>query len=255
MSAKQAAAVALMACVGCVAPRDQPNFAEGGTRDGVDAGALPDADLHADTASARTDAAPASDAPAASPDVAPPPPDAQRSPVDAPADPGKPPAAACSAGSECASGRCTDGHCCVATCQVCETCTGPGGTCAGVFSGPDDLCPLPNVCFGPGVCKLPGAQSRLDDVAGALVSAKERTVLVEGHTDSRGGRDANMALSQRRAEAVRSYLVSRGYPAEKIEARGIGQDRPVGENGTPEGRANNRRVEIVVERASHSSLP
>jgi outer membrane protein OmpA-like peptidoglycan-associated protein len=102
---------------------------------------------------------------------------------------------------------------------------------------------------------LPGAQTRLDDVAGALMAAKERTVLVEGHTDSRGAREANLALSQRRAESVRTYLVSRGYPAEKIEARGIGQERPVAENGTAEGRANNRRVEIVVQRQSHSSLP
>jgi outer membrane protein OmpA-like peptidoglycan-associated protein len=102
---------------------------------------------------------------------------------------------------------------------------------------------------------LPGAQTRLDDVAGALMAARERTVLVEGHTDSRGTRDGNQALSQRRADAVRSYLVSRGYPADKIEARGIGQERPVAENATAEGRANNRRVEIVVERSSHSSLP
>jgi outer membrane protein OmpA-like peptidoglycan-associated protein len=102
---------------------------------------------------------------------------------------------------------------------------------------------------------LPGAQTRLDDVAGALMGATERSVLVEGHTDSRGARDANLALSLRRAEAVRSHLVSRGYPAEKIQARGIGQERPVAENGTAEGRANNRRVEIVVERPSHSSLP
>jgi outer membrane protein OmpA-like peptidoglycan-associated protein len=102
---------------------------------------------------------------------------------------------------------------------------------------------------------LPGAQARLDDVAGALMAAKERSVLVEGHTDSRGSQDGNLALSQRRAESVRSYLVSRGYPAEKIEARGIGQERPVAENRTAEGRANNRRVEIVVQRSAHSSLP
>jgi outer membrane protein OmpA-like peptidoglycan-associated protein len=102
---------------------------------------------------------------------------------------------------------------------------------------------------------LPGAQTRLNDVAGALMAAKERNVVIEGHTDSRGSQDKNLALSQRRAESVRSYLVSRGYPAEKILARGIGQERPIAENGTAEGRANNRRVEIVVERDTHSSLP
>jgi outer membrane protein OmpA-like peptidoglycan-associated protein len=102
---------------------------------------------------------------------------------------------------------------------------------------------------------LAGAQTRLDDVAGALAGASERAVVVEGHTDSRGAREANLALSQRRADAVRSYLVSRGLPADRVAARGIGQERPVADNGTAEGRANNRRVEIVVERASHSSLP
>jgi outer membrane protein OmpA-like peptidoglycan-associated protein len=54
---------------------------------------------------------------------------------------------------------------------------------------------------------------------------------------------------------VRTYLVSRGYPSDRIEARGIGLERPIAENGTAEGRANNRRVEIVVARATHSSLP
>jgi outer membrane protein OmpA-like peptidoglycan-associated protein len=100
-----------------------------------------------------------------------------------------------------------------------------------------------------------GAQGRLDDVAGALVAAKERTVVVEGHTDSRGGRQPNLALSQRRAEAVRSYLISRGYPGDKIQARGIGQERPIADNGSAEGRANNRRVEIVVQSSPHSSAP
>ena len=102
---------------------------------------------------------------------------------------------------------------------------------------------------------LPRAQMRLDEVATALMEAKDRRILIEGHTDSTGAANANLALSQRRADAVRSYLVSRGYPSEKIEARGIGQERPVAENRTAEGRSNNRRVEIVVQRATHSSLP
>jgi outer membrane protein OmpA-like peptidoglycan-associated protein len=102
---------------------------------------------------------------------------------------------------------------------------------------------------------LPGAESRLNEVADALMATKDRSVLIEGHTDSRGARDSNQALSQRRAEAVRSYLVTRGYPASMIEAHGVGQERPVADNATAEGRANNRRVEIVVQRASHSSLP
>jgi outer membrane protein OmpA-like peptidoglycan-associated protein len=102
---------------------------------------------------------------------------------------------------------------------------------------------------------LPGAEARLNEVAAALMATKERTVVVEGHTDSRGARDANIALSQRRADAVRTYLVARGYPSAMIEAHGVGQERPVAENASAEGRANNRRVEIVVQRATHSSLP
>lgn len=96
---------------------------------------------------------------------------------------------------------------------------------------------------------LPAAQSRLNQVAETLMSTnKDRKLIVEGHTDSRGADAYNMELSQRRAEAVRSYLISRGYQAELIEARGIGEVRPIADNAGPEGRANNRRVEIIVER-------
>jgi outer membrane protein OmpA-like peptidoglycan-associated protein len=96
---------------------------------------------------------------------------------------------------------------------------------------------------------LPEAQSRLSQVAETLMSTnKNRKLVVEGHTDSQGSAAFNMELSQRRAEAVRSYLISRGYPAELIEARGIGKVRPIADNASSEGRANNRRVEIIVER-------
>jgi len=57
-------------------------------------------------------------------------------------------------------------------------------------------------------------------------------------------------LSQKRAEVVRSYLISRGYSSELIQAQGIGEDRPVADNTSAEGRANNRRVEIVVDRSA-----
>ena len=92
---------------------------------------------------------------------------------------------------------------------------------------------------------LPAAQTRLDQVAQALV-AKDKTVVVEGYTDARGSQKTNMNLSQRRAESVRAYLVTRGFPTEKISARGMGPDRPVADNANAEGRANNRRVEIVI---------
>jgi outer membrane protein OmpA-like peptidoglycan-associated protein len=94
---------------------------------------------------------------------------------------------------------------------------------------------------------LPEAQTRLNQVSDALMQSKQRTILIEGHTDSRGSASTNMALSQRRADAVRDYLVSRGYPGDKVTARGIGPDRPIASNDSAEGRANNRRVEIVVQ--------
>jgi len=93
---------------------------------------------------------------------------------------------------------------------------------------------------------LPNAQVRLDQVAEALLTTPDRDVLVEGHTDSRGTESYNLDLSRRRAEAVRSYLVSRGYPVEHIRAEGIGKARPIAPNSTADGRANNRRVEIII---------
>jgi len=97
---------------------------------------------------------------------------------------------------------------------------------------------------------LPAAQNRLNQVAEALMATKERKLTVEGHTDSQGSSSFNQVLSQQRADAVRSYLISRGYPSDLIQAQGIGEDRPVADNTSAEGRANNRRVEIVVDRAA-----
>ena len=93
---------------------------------------------------------------------------------------------------------------------------------------------------------LPAAESRLDQIAEALLSSGERSLLVEGYTDARGQDAHNLALSQRRADSVRSYIVSRGYPGERIRASGEGKRRPIASNGSAEGRANNRRVEIII---------
>ena len=101
---------------------------------------------------------------------------------------------------------------------------------------------------------LPTAETRLNQVSDALLATKERSLIVEGHTDSQGSSGYNMGLSQRRADAVRSYLISRGYPGSHIQARGIGKDRPITENSSAEGRANNRRVEIIVEPKYKASL-
>jgi len=94
---------------------------------------------------------------------------------------------------------------------------------------------------------LPIAQNKLAEVAKALNDQGYKSLLVEGHTDSQGSVDKNMALSQERAQSVRSYLISQGIASDKIRAEGVGSGRPVADNGTAEGRANNRRVEIIVE--------
>lgn len=97
---------------------------------------------------------------------------------------------------------------------------------------------------------MPAAQARLDQVAEALLSSPDRGLVVEGHTDSQGSEEDNRDLSQRRADAVRSYLIARGYAADRITAEGLGEGRPIADNGTPEGRSNNRRVEIIIQRAT-----
>jgi outer membrane protein OmpA-like peptidoglycan-associated protein len=94
---------------------------------------------------------------------------------------------------------------------------------------------------------LPSAMARLNDVATALNKASPSSkMVVEGHADSTGAEAHNQDLSQRRAQAVRTYLVSRGISADRITSAGFGQSRPVADNASIEGRANNRRVEIVV---------
>ena len=98
---------------------------------------------------------------------------------------------------------------------------------------------------------LPAANVKLNDVADALTKGNpDANITVEGHTDSQGSRDHNMQLAQQRAESVKAQLVSRGVAADRIKAVGIGPDRPVADNKSAEGRANNRRVEIVVEGGS-----
>jgi outer membrane protein OmpA-like peptidoglycan-associated protein len=95
---------------------------------------------------------------------------------------------------------------------------------------------------------LPTAKAKLNQVAEALKKSDPSARFeVDGYTDSRGPLQLNQDLSQRRAEAVRTYLVSQGVPDERITAQGLGPSNPVADNNTAEGRANNRRVEIIVK--------
>src|SRR5207245_4216330 len=95
----------------------------------------------------------------------------------------------------------------------------------------------------------PGAKKKLDRIADQLKSDPAIKVVVEGHTDNTGTATKNMTLSEKRAEAVRAYLVSKGIPEDRITATGKGDSEPVATNKTLAGRQQNRRVELVITRS------
>jgi outer membrane protein OmpA-like peptidoglycan-associated protein len=95
---------------------------------------------------------------------------------------------------------------------------------------------------------LPSARAKLNQVADTLIKQDPNSkIVVEGFTDSQGTTPYNQELSQRRAQAVRDYLVTRGIASDRVTSQGYGLTRPVADNFSAEGRANNRRVEIVVQ--------
>ena len=105
---------------------------------------------------------------------------------------------------------------------------------------------LPGVTFRTGSAELTeNAKRILDKVAETLKEHPEIVVEVSGHTDNVGSWSFNMKLSQRRADAVRNYLIQKGIDPSRIRAVGYGPDRPIAPNDTPEGRAKNRRIEFV----------
>lgn len=110
------------------------------------------------------------------------------------------------------------------------------------------------VLFATGKAELlPGAQASLNQVADALKAQAEHHFVVEGHTDNQGSATINDALSTKRANSVRDYLVVHGVAAEAITAQGIGSNRPIADNKSIEGRAMNRRVEIIVDKGAATS--
>lgn len=92
----------------------------------------------------------------------------------------------------------------------------------------------------------PGANDSLDRLARFMTEYPERTVLIEGHTDSRGDEQYNADLSQRRADAVRDALLDRAVASARIQTRGLGEGIPVASNDTSAGRQQNRRVEVII---------
>ncbi|MGH7439135.1 MAG: OmpA family protein, partial [Polyangiaceae bacterium] len=95
---------------------------------------------------------------------------------------------------------------------------------------------------------LPDARNKLAQVASVLAQNDSQSqIVVRGFTDSIGSDSTNQELSQRRADVVRDFLASHGLPDDHLTAEGRGKSDPIADNATPEGRANNRRVEIVVQ--------
>lgn len=113
----------------------------------------------------------------------------------------------------------------------------------------------------PGNITFPTAQADvkadfypvLDAVADVLKEYNQTTISVAGYTDSVGKADANLALSQRRADAVSSYLQSRGVEADRLQAVGRGATNFIGDNSTDAGKAKNRRVEVTINPPAESA--
>jgi len=94
----------------------------------------------------------------------------------------------------------------------------------------------------------PPARQKLTQVAEVLAKGDPSTaIIIEGHTDSKGSAKFNDSLSKKRADSVRLFLIGHGVAKDRITSEGYGFSRPIADNSTPEGRAENRRVEIVVQ--------
>ena len=104
---------------------------------------------------------------------------------------------------------------------------------------------LQGVTFASGRSVLTDeSYATLDEVAASLIAHPEVRIEIAGHTDATGNRDVNTRLSLARARAVMAYLAQKGVAPGRMEARGYGPDQPIATNGTAEGRARNRRVEL-----------
>ncbi|MBS0557690.1 MAG: OmpA family protein [Proteobacteria bacterium] len=107
---------------------------------------------------------------------------------------------------------------------------------------------LDDIAFAPGQANLrPAAKASLGKLIAFVNRDPSKPIRIEGHTDSSGNTHANQLLSQRRADAVRDALVAAGVAASRITAVGMGEGQPVADNSTEEGRARNRRVDVIVE--------
>jgi outer membrane protein OmpA-like peptidoglycan-associated protein len=106
---------------------------------------------------------------------------------------------------------------------------------------------LSDVLFDTGKSTLrPGAREKLAKISGIVLAYPDLRLAIEGNTDSVGTDAANQTLSEQRANAVRDFLADEKIPTSSMTSRGLGKSQPVATNDTPEGRQQNRRVELVV---------
>ncbi len=113
---------------------------------------------------------------------------------------------------------------------------------------------LGDVQFAPNQEKLTAETMRkLYPLITMLKEQDKRNIRIEGYTDSSGEKNYNLDLSQRRADAVRDFLIENGIRPERITARGYGEDNAIASNDTVEGRRENRRVEVIIPRAEKRS--
>jgi len=106
---------------------------------------------------------------------------------------------------------------------------------------------LGDVLFASGQVQLvDGGLSSLEEVVDLLQTEPEKQIRVEGHTDSRGDAEANLQLSDQRANAVMEALISLGVAADRVTALGMGEDFPIASNEDEDGRAQNRRVDVIL---------
>jgi len=109
---------------------------------------------------------------------------------------------------------------------------------------------LGDVLFSSGTANLnAGGTTHLGRLAEFLRQHADRNAQIVGYTDSIGSNEYNQTLSERRAEAVKSYLVDRGVAASRLSASGLGERAPIGDNGSSAGREQNRRVEVTIDNA------
>ncbi len=107
---------------------------------------------------------------------------------------------------------------------------------------------LDDIAFAPGQAGLrPEARTSLGKLVAFVDHDPSKPIHIEGHSDSRGNPNANQLLSQKRADSVRDALIAAGVAASRITSIGLGDSQPVASNDTPEGRARNRRVDVILE--------